>query len=134
MSSVRSVFHFRWKRVRDRVGSFLLTVAVALCVKGVVPRFILRIFHKRLSVIGPCGSPPEDVGRAGNGAGIPDGIDAVEPSDQLLVKISTQRQRPAGDLFKGLASEREAGVKSPCSIFFLNLPRVIAEHLRGLGP
>ena len=39
------------------------------------------------------------------------GTKSAEPADQLLVKVSPQRQRPTANLFKGLSRKREASGK-----------------------
>ena len=59
---------------------------------------------------------------------------SVESCDQLLVKVTSQREWPAGDLFKGLASKRKTRVESTGGVFFLNLAGVVAENLRRFGP
>ncbi len=57
------------------------------------------------------------------------GTKSAEPADQLLVKVSPQRQRPTANLFKGLSRKREASVEAAGGAFFLDLASVVAEDL-----
>ena len=85
-------------------------------------------------MIGSRGSPTEDIGWRSKAAWICGRADGVESRDQLLIKVSSQRHWPAGDLFKGLASKRETRVEPTGGVFFLNLAGVVAEDLRRFGP
>jgi len=97
---------------------------------SVIPPFSLRSLHERLTVVRVRLPPAEDVRGIGKLARVARWFDGVEPGDQLLVKVSTQRQRPAGDLFKGMASKRKAGVKASGGILLLQTSSVTAEHDR----
>ena len=84
--------------------------------------------------MGFCGSPAKDVGWAVNAARVCCRADRIEPADQSLIKIISQRQWPASDLFEGLACEGEAGVKAAGGVFFLDLASVVAEDFGRFEP
>jgi hypothetical protein len=86
---------------------------------------ILRASHQRLTVIGFYRSPSEDVGWFCELAGISCNTD----SNELLIKVASQRQRPPASLLKGLPRKCKAGMKPSSGVFFLNLPGVVAEDL-----
>lgn len=94
-----------------------------------IPGFIVWPAHPRLPVVCPRGSPTENVGWSRDGNGICRDTKAVQPADELLIEISSQRQRPATNLIKRLSRECEAGMKSPGGVFLFDPARVVAEHL-----
>ncbi len=91
-----------------------------------IPRFILRPSHQRLPVIGSCRSPAEDVSRDSHSKGVGRRTDCCQARDQLLIKVTPQREWPATELFKRRSRERHAGVKAAGGVFFLDLARVVA--------
>ncbi len=101
-----------------------------------VPRLIRRPGHQCLTVTGSRRTPAKDVSRDSHSKGGGRRTDCCQARDQLLIKVTPQREWPATDLFKRLPRKREAGVdadggrltraRSICRFIFL---RKINPHV-----
>ena len=83
----------------------------------VIPSFVFRTLHERLTVVRVCLAPAEDLRRI---------------SDQLLIEIATFGQWPATDAIEDLTPESETGVEAAVGVILRRTSDVTAEHERWL--
>ena len=111
--------------------AFLLNIFIFY---SLVPAFILRPPHQSLAVVSSCGAPAKDIGWGRKLARISCNSKRIELGDELLIKVSPHRQRPAAALDEGLSRNGNAGMEPASGVLLLNFASVITQDFRWLGP